>query len=240
MRCNLAFLASGGIVFRKSTPKGNWNQWVSLSLSAGGTRDSCQDVLEGVSKAAPSTLAWSSLTPPLNLGEVVIDMAEGDPRDASQWVAQQPGGQRHPSTNGDLLHRRALTGATSDARSDDSFPQVDGRVAPFRGMLPLPQPPPYQHQIQPGSASFHGAPAVSSVDVMAATAAAPSTAPSATVSSATASFVTSAVNGGWFIGDPGSEPGGAPEAAVTVMPIALTPQGENHNTRYAHARRRRR
>lgn len=112
----------------------------------------------------------------------------------------------------------------------------------------LPQSPPQQHQIQLAGPP-HGTPApvsaspgvskadAASVGVMAAAvaataaaaAAAPPAAPSAAVSSATASFVTSAVKGGWFIGDRGTEPGGAPGATVTVIPISLTPQGTTSN-----------
>lgn len=152
-------------------------------------------------------------------------MAESDPRkqDASQQWMTQPEGHPNPSTNGVLTHHQASPGGTSDNLSQ----QVTGRGAPFRGGTLPPPPPPHQQQIQ--SFAPYGTPAdltaaikadVGSVGVMAS-----STAPPATVPSATTSFVTSAVKGGWFIGDPGTEPGGAPGAAITVMPISLTPQG---------------
>lgn len=173
-------------------------------------------------------------------------MAEGDPRH-HVWMTQ-PAGQQHPSTSGELMHHRASPGVTSDNLSDDhSHQQAAGPGAPFGGGM-LPQPPPQQHQIQLAGpphgtpAPVSASPAVSKADAVsvgvmaaavaataAAAAAAPPAAPSAAVSSATASFVTSAVKGGWFIGDRGTEPGGAPGATVTVIPISLTPQGTTSN-----------
>lgn len=159
-------------------------------------------------------------------------------------MAQQGGQQQHPPTNAELSHHRASPGVTSDSCSDDhSQEQAADPGAPFRGGM-LPQPPPHQQPIQLGGPP-HGTPAAAtasavasnnandvSVGVMAAavaaataTAAAPSAAPSAADSSATASFATSAVKGGWFIGEQGTEPSGAPGATVTVIPISLTPQG---------------
>lgn len=177
-------------------------------------------------------------------------MAERDPRIASHWVIQPSGLQNPLPTNGDLLSQhRASPGGASDSRSDDHPEQVAGRGASFRGSIlpqpPLP-PPPLQYQIQPGSS--HGTPTADATAVKckadggsvaglmmeapAAPSTAPSTAPSATASSsATASFVTSAVKGGWSIGDPGTELGGAPGASVTVVPIPLTPQGNKHGRR---------